>query len=503
VIKLAAFLAVAGLAALAALAAHAQPRRLLGLENTEPFAARQWYLLEDQAWSFWTSMPTLAPVKVAVIDSGIDAGHPEFIGRIAAGKSFVGGSWKRDTDGHGTFVAGEIAANPSNNEGIAGIAFNARLLIAKVVNPKTGSVSLGAEVKAIRWAANHGARVINLSLGGVRDPVDEGLDQYSVAEQQAIGYAFSKGAVVVAALGNGPESPSTPWPYGDYPAVLPHVIGVSAIRKNGSVPLYSNRDDQYNDLAAPGDSIFSTIPRNLIDAARPGCRGVAYSNCGPAEFVGAIGTSFAAPQVSAAAALLIGERPSLRPDQVSWLLERSALDETPRTGCAQCVVGRDRFTGWGRLDVSAALTRLASGAALPRPDAYEPNDDAGSWAHRFGPPRAITATLDYWDDQIDVYSIKLFKGERLFARLSQPATASVKLMLWSPGTEHVPGLAEGEDARVTLGDRADTAVAVGGQQRIGFSAPAGGVYYLEATVTRPTRNPVTYRLAVATRHAAP
>jgi subtilisin family serine protease len=500
--KLAVLLAVAALASVVTVAGQAQPPRQLQFVNTEPFAAKQWYLTEDQAWSFWSRQPKLATVKVAVLDTGIDAGHPEFIGRIAGGKSFVGGSWKRDTDGHGTFVAGEIAANPGNHEGIAGLAFNAKLLIAKVVSPQTGSASLSAEVKAIRWAANSGARVISLSLGGVRDPLNKNLDSYSPAEQQAIGYAYSKGVVVVAALGNGPESPATPWPYADYPAALPHVIGVSAIGKNGSVPLYSNRDQMYNDIAAPGVAMFSTIPRNLVDAARPGCVGVPYSNCGPEVYVNAIGTSFAAPQVAAAAALLIGVRPSLRPDQVSWLLERTATDETARTGCPRCVRGRDRFTGWGRLDVKAALTRLTSGAALPIPDAYEPNDDAGIWAHPFGPPRKIIATLDYWDDQIDVYSIKLFKGERLYARLSPATTAAVKLMLWKPGTQHVAGIENPQDVRVTLADRAAAAVAVGGQQRIAFSAPAGGVYYLEATLTAPTRNPVAYQLAVATRHPA-
>ncbi len=499
--KLAALLAVAALASVTTVAGRAQPPRRLQFDNTEPLAAKQWYLTEDQAWSFWPQEPELATVKVAVLDTGIDAGHPEFIGRIAGGKSFVGGSWKRDTDGHGTFVAGEIAANPGNHEGIAGLAFNAKLLIAKIVSPETGSASLSAEVKAIRWAANNGARVINLSLGGVRDPLNKNLDSYSAAEQQAIGYAYAKGAVVVAALGNGPESPGTPWPYADYPAALPHVIGVSAIGRNGSVPLYSNRDEMYDDIAAPGVAMFSTIPRNLVDAARPGCAHVPYSSCGPEAYVGAIGTSFAAPQVAAAAALLIGVRPSLRPDQVSWLLERTALDETPKTGCARCAPGRDRFTGWGRLDVKAALTRLTSGAPLPIPDAYEPNDDAGVWAHPFGRPRKITATLDYWDDQIDVYSIKLFKGERLYARLSPATAAAVKLMLWKPGTQHVAGIDNPQDVRVTLAERAAATLAVGRQQRIGFAAPVGGVYYLEARLTAPTRNPVAYRLAVATRHA--
>jgi hypothetical protein len=489
--KLAALLAVAALASLMAMAGKAsQPVREPQFANTAPFAAEQWYLPADQAWSFWPQQPKLATVKVAVLDTGIDAGHPEFVGRIAAGKSFVGGSWRRDPDGHGTFVAGEIAANPTNDVGIAGLAFNAKLLIAKVVDPETGSATLGAEVKAIRWAVKNGARVINLSLGGTRDPFSKDLDSYSAAEQRAIGYAYSKGVVIVAAVGNATESPGTPWPYAAYPAALPHVIGVSAIGKNGSVPLYSNRDPMYDDLAAPGVAMFSTIPRPLVDSARPGCAQVPYSSCGPEEYVNAIGTSFAAPQVAAAAALLIGERPSLRPDQVSWLLERTATDETPRTGCPRCSLGRDRFTGWGRLNVRAALTRLTIGLPLPVPDAYEPNDDAGVWAHPFGPPRTIRATLDYWDDQIDVYSIKLVKGERLYARLSPASRARVKLTLWKPGTMHVSG---------PLSDRTAVARQVGGAQRIAFSAPAGGVYYLEARLGLPTRNPVPYRLAVATK----
>ncbi len=106
--------------------------------------------------------------------------------------------------------------------------------------------------------------MINLSLGGVRDPMNPALDSYSPLEQAAVEYAYSKGVVVVAAVGNGPQSPATPWNYAAYPAALPHVIGVSADTQTGAVPDYSNRDAIYNDLAAPGDNIFSTIPANLV-----------------------------------------------------------------------------------------------------------------------------------------------------------------------------------------------------------------------------------------------
>ena len=87
----------------------------------DPLAPRQWYLTQIRAFDVWTEQPALTPVKVAVIDSGIDAAHPEFQGRIAAGKTFVGGDWRTDEQGHGTFVAGEIAAGLNNGQGIAGI----------------------------------------------------------------------------------------------------------------------------------------------------------------------------------------------------------------------------------------------------------------------------------------------------------------------------------------------------------------------------------------------
>jgi subtilisin family serine protease len=470
----------------------AVPAVAFGFDNTEPYAASEWYLDQDSAWSFWPALPHLATVRVAVIDSGIDGRHPDLRGRVVAAKSFVGGSAYEDNQGHGTFVAGEIAANPSNGVGMAGLAFNARLIVAKVVDAD-GTVSLPAEVAAIRWAVAEGAQVINLSLGGVRDPLNPGLDTYSPLEQAAVEYAYSKGVVVVAAVGNGPQSPATPWRFAHYPAALPHVIGVSAVRRDGSVPPYSNRDAVYNDLAAPGDDIFSTIPQQLVDH-RPGCADHPYSNCGSFEFKDAIGTSFAAPQVSAAAALLLGQHPSLWPEQVAWLLERSADDASALTGCRLCPAGRDRYTGWGRLDVLAALTLLGDGSTLPRRDGYEPNDDAGRWSHALPPlPRTIEASLDYWDDNIDVYRVRLSTGQQLFARLTPEAKASVRLVLWAPGAKQVEGLHADTALRVESGHLA------GAQTRLSYRALRGGTYYLEAKLVTKTRDPLRYRLAVSRR----
>jgi subtilisin family serine protease len=481
------FLAAAVAAALLAAPAFA-------FDNTEPLADKQWYLTHDEAWSFWPTAPKLFPVKVAVIDTGIDGAHPDLAGRVIMAKSFVGGSPYRDELGHGTFVAGLIAANPSNGFGIAGLAFNAQLMIAKVVDTN-GNISVRGEVEAIRWAADHGARVINLSLGGVRDPLNANLDTYSPLEEAAIEYAYSKGVVVVAAVGNGPQSPRTPWNFAHYPSALPHVIGVSAVRQDGSVPAYSNRDVVYNDLAAPGDAIFSTIPTNLVDSARPECAERPFSDCGPAEFRQGIGTSFAAPQVTAAAALLIGQDPRLAPAQVAWLLERYADDDSAATGCAECPNGRDTYTGWGTLDVLSALTALTGNASLPAPDRLEPNDDAGPWAHAVPPlPRTVSASLDYWDDNIDVYRVHLSKGASLFARLTPAGRANIRLELWPPGTQTV-------EPR-TIRQRLPTSPAakarrVGAQLRLSFHAKVAGTYYVEAKLVSRTRDPVQYRLSLA------
>jgi hypothetical protein len=474
--------------------------RSLEFDNTEPDAAQQWYIPQDKAWTHWVAPPSdLAPVKVAVIDSGIDAGHPEFAGRVLAGISFIpGSSWRVDACGHGTFVAGEVAANPVNNVGIAGMAFNAELLVAKVVQSDC-NVSTVGEVRAITWAVNHGARIINLSIGGNRDPEDPQVDSFSPAEEAAVEYAWSKGVLVVAAVGNGPQAPSTPWPYADYPAALPHVLGVSAVTQKGNVPAYSNRDKQFVDVAAPGGPIFSTIPRNLVDASAPGCSGPgsAYSNCGPSEFKEGIGTSFAAPQVSAAAALVLGADPKLSASQLEWVLERSATDATPATGCPACPVGRDSLTGWGTLDVDAALSMLAHPAVLPPSDVLESNDDAGRSSHPFGTvPRTLVATLDWWDDPIDVYSIELSKGDELFARLGRASPVQNLLLLWKPGTATVsPSPKQG------LGDRASRSITVAGQQRLAYVAAETGVYYLEVKAGGPLRAADRYSLSVARRAA--
>jgi hypothetical protein len=447
----------------------------------DPFLARQWYAAQNRAFDAWLEPPPLAPVRIAVIDSGVDGTHPELRGRIAASKSFVAGPATVDTQGHGTFVAGLIAAQTNDGVGIAGLAPAAEILVAKVVGPQR-SIPVEAEAKAIRWAITSGARVINMSLGGVRDPGDPSRDTYSQLEADAVAYAVSKGVLIVAAVGNSDQSPSQPWPYASWPAALPHVLGVSALNRQGGSPSFSNRDPQFNDIAAPGEDILSTFPLALT-AEHPDCVEQGYSSCGSEEYRSAEGTSFATPQVTAAAAMLLATSPALAPDQVVALLEGSAVDAVPANGCGACAIGRDRFTGAGRLDQVAALDLLATGE--PPRDRYEPNDGAGASAYPlYGPGRLVDATLDYWNDRNDVYRVYLRAGDRLVATAGASTSVRPAFALWRPGTLTI------DQASVPVRRLAARPPGV----TLSYRVRATGWYVLHVSVTRPGAGP--YQLAL-------
>ena len=458
--------------------------RRLALTPTDPLVSKQWYLTQSRFYEPWTTLPALERIPVAVIDSGVDAGHPELAGKIIGSKSFVGGSAGTDTFGHGTFVAGLIAAGVGNGIGIAGLAPSAELLVAKVVT-KSRSISVEAEARAIHWAVENGARVINMSLGGVRDPLDPSRDTYSRLEADAVAYAVSNGAVVVAAVGNGDGAPETPWRYASYPAALPHVLGVSALAQDGAVPRFSNRDPVYNDLAAPGLQILSILPRPLTQRF-PACSEQGYSSCGPEEYREAQGTSFATPQVSAAAAVLLSLRPSLRPEQVTAILRSAALDMSPANGCAGCSVGRDSLSGSGRLDVAAAIAAL--NGPLPLRDRYEANDDAGPRSYELGVTRRIDATVDFWDDQDDVYAISLKKGQPVYVGLKGPEKGyDLSMALWLPHTRSI------EDVG-SVRMRVRVSARPGARQYFAYRAPEAGKYFVQVRMS--SAGLARYRLIV-------
>jgi subtilisin family serine protease len=472
--------AFAGGVAVLALAAPAVAQ---AFTPNDPFIPRQWYATQDRAFDAFNVLPLLPQVRVAVIDSGVDASHTDLRGRIVAARSFVGGS-ASDEQGHGTFVAGEIAAGIDDGHGIAGLAASARLLVAKVVR-SDGSVSTKAEARAIRWALKRGARVINVSLGGVRDPEDPYYSGFSPVEQRAVDYAIANGALVVAAVGNSNYAPAKPWHYASYPAALPHVVGVGSYGRSGDVSRFSNRDQVYVDLEAPGEDMFSILPRTLTGKF-PNCAEQGYSICGPKDYRHAAGTSFSAAQVSAAAATLFGLDPSLTPDQVSWLLERTATDATPDNGCDTCPDGRDALTGWGKLNIAAAVRALRSDEE-PVSDSFEPDDDVVLGTAVYGHKARLRATIDYWDDSVDVYRLKLRRGQRLSVVARTGPGLDVSLVLWKPALTKLVDASDGLRARRSIHGP-------GVPERLRYRARKTGWYSLEVTAAKPGFGP--YRLKI-------
>jgi hypothetical protein len=205
------------------------------------------------------------------------------------------------------------------------------------------------------------------------------------------------------------------------------------------------------------------------------CTDPGYSDCATDDYRHARGTSFAAPQVTAAAAMLISLDPVLRPDQVSWVLERSADDASASNGCSVCALQRDPYSGWGHLNIARAIGSLQG--PIPPPDLYESNDEAGVHAHTvYGKRGRITATLDYWDDQLDVYRIRLLKGERLSAQLVGSPGSNIDLILWDTKTKRVDDLAS-QRFRLTQSARP------GSHESITYKAKQTGWYFMEAKTT--------------------
>jgi stage II sporulation protein D len=405
--------------------------RRLAWTPTDPLAPRQWNLTAVNAFTYADAIPLPEqPVTVALIDSGVDRTSPDLAGVVPLAP--IDEAHDPTTSIiHGTAVAGIIAADANN--GIGGLGVGApyvKLLDYRVV--AGGDVDPRVEAAAIRDAIGAGAKVINLSLGGHRDPKHPELDEFSRAERDAISEAVHRGAVVVAAVGN---STGVTGAYASWPAALRHVIGVSAVDQKLAWATFSNTDPVFNDIAAPGVGIITTVPRALAPTG-------SSLDAPPGSTVGAdgtvLGTSFAVPHVSAAAAVLLGRHPELTPGQVIWILERTArrLSALPGTG-------RDPFTGFGLLDVSAAV-KLADGpvASLPPPDPDEPNDVASHAQVLATSSGFADATADFGDDRRDVYKVYVRAGESLQVRtepLPLGGNLGLDVAIFPPNTRNLAG----------------------------------------------------------------
>ncbi len=273
------------------------------------------------AWDVTAGDPNLI---VAVVDSGLSLTHPEFNGRIAEGMDFVNGDADpSDDQGHGTHVAGIIAAAMDNGLGSTGIAPRVRIMPIKALN-YANSGTWANIAAGINYAVGHGASVINLSLGGT---------SISQSGRDAVNNALNNNVVVVAASGN--NGTYTPF----YPAAL---AGVLAVGSTDSTDTRVSTSDYgtWLDVVAPGDRIWSTYWRSSAD---------------PTTYEFLSGTSMASPHVAALAALIRSARPELGVADVRDIIQRSAVD----LGTA----GRDDYYGWGRIDAGAALALAQTWAA--------------------------------------------------------------------------------------------------------------------------------------------
>ena len=209
--------------------------------SNDPYAPNQWYLAKLEAAQAWDVTTGSASLTVAILDTGVLATHPDLNGKVLAGYDFVNNDADpTDDNGHGTAVAGVSAASSNNQLGVAGIAWVNPILPVKVL-AADGSGSHSAIANGIAWAADRGARVINLSLGGTSS---------SSTLQNAINYAWNKGAVIVAAAGNNGNNVAC------YPAACQNVVAVSATDSLDARPSRSNFGS-YIDIAAPGADIVT------------------------------------------------------------------------------------------------------------------------------------------------------------------------------------------------------------------------------------------------------
>ncbi|HEX6725335.1 MAG TPA: S8 family serine peptidase [Gaiella sp.] len=420
-------------------------------DTPDPLQGDEWWLSQIGIAGLTAPGPG---VPVTIVDSGLNVGHPEFLGRgdtqtlNAQEPAPFGGE-------HGTMVSSVIGA-PMNGVGVVGVYPRAVLRswdAAKGDGTRLESSEISAGLLA---AARAGRGVINLSLGS---------DASDLSIELAVGETVASGSLVVAASGNDGDRGS---PLG-YPAAYPHVTTVAATDHSGAVAPFSSRS-RYVDLAAPGDDIIvaSALGQNWQTAS---------------------GTSFSSPMVAAAAAWVWTARPELTAGQVAEILRRSATDIAP--------AGRDQASGFGMLNVAAAL-------ALPAPirDPYEPDDDIdqvnpnGDRYVSKQPPLStvtkrtarIAGRVDRYEDPRDVFRVWLPAASRVTATLTTSSDGD--LGLYSTAARSVVG-------RFATDGRLAIAATKGARERLVYTNKGKGRWAYVAVQPAAGALDATYTLAVA------
>jgi thermitase len=286
-----------------------------------------------KATSAWEETKGDENIVIAILDTGVDLDHPDIDEKIhSSGYDFINiDSDATDDEGHGTHIAGIAAAETHNNEGIAGVAWSCKILPVKVLND-LGEGSYAETIDGIIWAADNGADVINMSLGG---------DFPSTSLENALKYAHDMGVVNVAAAGNEGGAVLYPAAYDDY------CLAVAATNENdervdfiNSSGLWESNFGPEIDVAAPGYEIVSLVPTWYF---------------GPGSFPYGIGdgTSTATPHVAGLAALIKSIKPDLSADQIMDVIRFSADDVNFINN-----LGRDHYIGYGRINMDKALVPI-------------------------------------------------------------------------------------------------------------------------------------------------
>jgi len=279
----------------------------------DPNWGNQYGLNSIRAPQGWDTATGSASVIIAIVDTGVDLTHPDLSSKIVAGYDFVNNdAIAQDDNGHGSHVAGIAAAITNNGTGVAGTSWGARIMPVKVLNAsKSGTFANAAA--GIIWAADQGAHIINLSLGG---------SSHSAIFQNAIDYAYNKGVTLIAASGNAGNG------FILYPARYANVIAVGAVDTSNNRAGFSNYGAEL-DLVAPGVSIYSTGIGNYF-----------YDS----------GTSMSTPYVAGLAAILRGIPGSGSPANLAWAMKSTTLDLG--------ATGRDDYYGSGLIQMDTAIQLL-------------------------------------------------------------------------------------------------------------------------------------------------
>jgi subtilisin family serine protease len=354
----------------------------------DTYYAQQWAHPRINSPAAWALGAGGANIIIAILDTGVDLNHPEFQGRLVPGFSAFEGS-PHDDHGHGTHVAGIAAATGNNGMGVAGMAWQAKIMPVKVLDA-SGKGTHSGIARSMDWAVDQGARIINLSLGGVNS---------SATLSGAIQRAHSRGVLIVASAGNcgGTNHIDNGCAIRNqtvYPAAYDQTLAVAATTASDTIAAFSNQG-AYVGVAAPGSGILSTR------------RSAGYGE--------GSGTSQAAPFVSGLAALVWSLDPSLTAGQVEQIIKSTAVDRGP--------VGFDIAFGHGRIDAWAAVANTQLQAPTLS-EVYNPNREAQYTLSWSVVPQATGYTLEEDDNAAFNTPRILYSGAASQATLSGRETGT-------------------------------------------------------------------------------